>query len=356
MDGYHGDEDQGQMGSWFVMSAMGLFQMDGGSSMDPVYELSGPLFEKITIHLDPEYYKGKTFVIEAKNTSDKNRYIQSATLNGKPLNQFWFRHSELVNGGKLVLEMGPEPNKSWAADSPMPHVMDIPPIVTTPYITDTEKLFKGEQTVKIACDTEGAEIFYTLDGTEPNRESKRYTTPFTIRKTTTIRMKARRGDEESLVNVARLTEEKPLKPVDPGKVTPGLAYKYTEGIYRMVHDFLDVTPKKQGVVPVFTIEPREKEQFFSFEFDGYIDIPQDGEYTFYLATNDGGHLYIDNRLLINNDGLHPIVEVAKKITLTKGLHPISVRYFQEGGRNGLKVSWQGPGFEKQEIHAKVLFH
>ena len=106
VNGYHGDEDQGQMGSWYVMSAMGLFQMDGGSSVDPVYELSGPIFEKITIQLDQDYYEGSEFIIEAKNTSSKNRYIQSATLNGKKLDQFWFKHSELVKGGKLVLEMG----------------------------------------------------------------------------------------------------------------------------------------------------------------------------------------------------------------------------------------------------------
>jgi hypothetical protein len=61
-------------------------------------------------------------------------------------------------------------------------------------------------------------------------------------------------------------------------------------------------------------------------------------------------------MLINNDGLHPVVEVSKSIKLTKGLHPVSVRYFQEGGRNGLKVSWKGPGIEKQEIPAGALFH
>ena len=54
-----GDEDEGQMGAWYVMSAMGLFEMDGGASADPVYELSGPIFRKITISLDNKYYKGK---------------------------------------------------------------------------------------------------------------------------------------------------------------------------------------------------------------------------------------------------------------------------------------------------------
>ena len=111
--GWLGDEDQGQMGSWFAMSAMGLFQMDGGASVRPFYEIGSPLFEKITIELDDLYYEGKEFIIEARNNSSENRYIQSASLNGNILNKPWFYHDELVKGGKLVLEMGPEPNKSW---------------------------------------------------------------------------------------------------------------------------------------------------------------------------------------------------------------------------------------------------
>src|SRR5436190_19685009 len=75
--GWLGDEDEGQMGSWFVMASMGLFETDGGSSTKPFYEIGSPLFAKTTITLDNHYYKGKTFTIEAKNTSDVNRYIQS---------------------------------------------------------------------------------------------------------------------------------------------------------------------------------------------------------------------------------------------------------------------------------------
>jgi hypothetical protein len=104
-----------------------------------------------------------------------NRYIQSATLNGKALNTFWIRHSEVVKGGKLVLAMGPEPNKSWASNSDHPQIMDAEPIVTTPYVIETDKIFLTEKPVKLACDTEGSEIYYTLDGT---RIRKTRDTPF----------------------------------------------------------------------------------------------------------------------------------------------------------------------------------
>jgi len=110
-----GDEDQGQMGAWYVMSAMGLFEMDGGASVNPFYEIGSPIFSKITIHLDENYYPGGKFVIEARNASKENIYIQSAKLDGKKLNTPWFYHSELVDGGSLVLEMGPEPNTKWGS-------------------------------------------------------------------------------------------------------------------------------------------------------------------------------------------------------------------------------------------------
>jgi predicted alpha-1,2-mannosidase len=115
-DGYQGDEDEGQMSAWFVMSALGLFQMDGGVSSNPIYEIGSPLFRKAVIHLDNKYYTGGKFTIEAPNNSKENRYIQSAVLNGKKLNKPWFYHSELVAGGSLVLQMGPKPNKKWGVN------------------------------------------------------------------------------------------------------------------------------------------------------------------------------------------------------------------------------------------------
>jgi predicted alpha-1,2-mannosidase len=119
-DAYLGDEDQGQMSSWFMMSSIGLFQMDGGCSVQPIYEISAPLYQKTTLHLSKEHYGGATFVIEAPQASPENCYIQSATLNGKPLNQWWITWQDVKKGGKLVFELGSKPNKSWAKDCPLP--------------------------------------------------------------------------------------------------------------------------------------------------------------------------------------------------------------------------------------------
>ncbi|WP_282161888.1 GH92 family glycosyl hydrolase [Ulvibacterium marinum] len=110
---YLGDEDQGQMSAWFVMSALGLFQMDGGTGTAPIYEIGSPLYPKVEIDLGQRYNRGETFTILAKNTSFNNKYVQKAVLNGKELKSFWFPSDELLKGGTLEFIMGPEPNMDW---------------------------------------------------------------------------------------------------------------------------------------------------------------------------------------------------------------------------------------------------
>lgn len=105
-NGLSGNEDCGQMSAWYVFSSMGLYPMNPASGE---YEIGSPIFEKATINLED----GKTFVIEAENVSDKNYYIQSATLNGVEFNQTAITHQQLLKGGKLHFVMGPQPNKNW---------------------------------------------------------------------------------------------------------------------------------------------------------------------------------------------------------------------------------------------------
>ena len=112
--GYGGhDEDQGQMGGVSALMSIGLFSLRGTASTTPVYDIISPVFDEITIHLNPMYYEGDKFTIKTYNNSEDNCYIQKAALNGEPLDQFWFRHADYAQGGILELWMGPEPNKNW---------------------------------------------------------------------------------------------------------------------------------------------------------------------------------------------------------------------------------------------------
>jgi len=110
--GLCGNEDVGQMSAWYVLAAMGLHPVCPG---DGVYLLTSPVFSKISIRLDPAYYKGGTFTVLAKNNSAENIYIQSAKLNGQPFNRPWIAHREIAAGGTLELEMGPAPNTAWGS-------------------------------------------------------------------------------------------------------------------------------------------------------------------------------------------------------------------------------------------------
>ena len=104
--GVPGDEDGGGMSSFVVFSAMGFYPVTPGK---PEYTIGSPLFEKATIDLQ----NGKSFEVEALHVSPENKYIQSATLNGKALEKPWFSHQDLASGGRLVLEMGSRPNPEW---------------------------------------------------------------------------------------------------------------------------------------------------------------------------------------------------------------------------------------------------
>lgn len=118
--GIPGDDDGGATSSWYVLSAMGFFPVCPGS---PIYELGSPIFERTTLRMG----NGKLFTITAHHVSAQNKYIQSALLNGKPLNTAWFHHADIANGGALVLEMGPKPNYKWGSAP-----ADAPPSLSNP--------------------------------------------------------------------------------------------------------------------------------------------------------------------------------------------------------------------------------
>ena len=112
--GYGGhDEDEGQMGGVSALMALGLFSVTGTESDTPYYDITSPIFDKITIKLNGDYCEGSTFTITTHNNSAENCYIQRAQLNGMEWNYAQFNHADFTKGGKLELWLGNEPNKSW---------------------------------------------------------------------------------------------------------------------------------------------------------------------------------------------------------------------------------------------------
>jgi predicted alpha-1,2-mannosidase len=114
--GYGQDEDQGQLGSWYVMASIGLFDVKGLTDARPTIQIGSPVFDQSEIQLG----NGKRLVIKATNNSKENVYVQSATWNGKVLNNAWLYRDELMKGGTLTLNMSSKPNQSWGVKVPPP--------------------------------------------------------------------------------------------------------------------------------------------------------------------------------------------------------------------------------------------
>lgn len=117
-EGIHGygfgqDEDQGQLGAWYVMAGIGLFDVKGLTDTEPGFGIGSPLFDKITINLNNKYYSGKQFVIETENNSPDNIYIQSMSVNGNDLSETFVPFSTIVNGGKMIIKMGSVPKDKY---------------------------------------------------------------------------------------------------------------------------------------------------------------------------------------------------------------------------------------------------
>ncbi|MDE5845965.1 MAG: glycoside hydrolase family 92 protein, partial [Muribaculaceae bacterium] len=112
--GYGGhDEDQGQMSGVSALMAIGLFSINGGSAINPYYEITSPIFDEIIIKLDKEYYSGDEFRIKTYGNSDRNCYIQRAELNGRLHESFRIDHDDFAKGGVLELWLGDTPNEEW---------------------------------------------------------------------------------------------------------------------------------------------------------------------------------------------------------------------------------------------------
>jgi predicted alpha-1,2-mannosidase len=113
VEGLVGNEDVGQMSAWYVLAASGLHPVTPG---DTRQEITSPVFDKVTLKLDPKYAKGTSFSIIAKNNSASNIYIQSAKLNGKAYSKCYLDYEDIAAGGMLELSMGAKPNKSWGVN------------------------------------------------------------------------------------------------------------------------------------------------------------------------------------------------------------------------------------------------
>ncbi len=204
--------------------------------------------------------------------------------------------------------------------------------------------------VVISSGDPGATTYYTTNGLVPDENSEVYEKPLRISKTTKIKAKSvKEGFISSTVKSGFVEYINPKM--------NGLLYKYYEGEWMKLPDFSQEPVIKTGTVYLFGLDkivPTKDE--FALSFSGTIEIEKSGSYEFFIQSNDGSKLFIDNHLIIDHDGPHGAeIEKTGNIELNKGRHPIRLNYFQAGGGMYLKVKYSGPGFEKKELPARYLF-
>jgi len=189
-DGLSGNEDCGQMSSWYVLSAVGFYPVTPGL---PYYTLGTPVFDKVTINLE----NGNTFEIVAKGRTSESFYIQSASLNGGDFKASFLNHEDIMKGGTLTFEMGAEANQRWFEKHPVASI-DEYKVTPVPFFLTDSKTFTDSLQITLGCADSTAQLFYALhDGKESDLEFKAYEKPVILKDTKHITAYALKGDVKS---------------------------------------------------------------------------------------------------------------------------------------------------------------
>ena len=253
----------------------------------------------------------------------------------------------------VIPEAAPDSNNSVV-------VLDIegkPDVAKPPEIKADFNIFVDEIEVSITSDRENVQVRYTLDGSIPQHDSPLAAASLRLNETTTVSARCFRDGKAVSGSVqAKFTKVSPKSAIQIENPSPGIRFSYFEGDWNSLPDFNQLKPAKTGVLPNFNFSPRNQEEYFGFQYTGFITIPEDGVYGFYTDSDDGSQLFIGDQLVVDNDGLHSMHEEQGVIALAAGFHPIRVTFFEKTGGDGLKVYWKGTGIEKQVIPDNVLFY
>lgn len=224
-------------------------------------------------------------------------------------------------------------------------VPDIPNLPTHVVFIDTASLHLEKPSII-------DEIRYTTDGTLPTKQSALYEGKMAVGQSTDFKVATFvNGRREAVYDLK--FEKQTYRAPGPGGNEPGLKVKYYEGEFKSVKEIGKKGFKKSSIEPTVNIPDYAREDQIGLLFEGYVEVPETGIYSFYLASDDGSSLEIGDKLVIDNDGFHGLQDRSGQIALRKGKHPIRIKYFDGGGGNELVFRYHPKGAEEQKIEVKA---
>lgn len=352
-DGLCGNEDCGQMSAWYVMVAMGLYEVCPGSGQ---FALTTPVFDKITLTL----MNDKELVITANNPA-RNPYIQKVTLDGKDLDRSYVIWEELMTAQELHFELGTKPADGlWTSESAAPYSLTESQLVSKPWYKadDLTNMFTDSITIELGSMTEGAQVHYTIDGSQPCADSPVYSQPLVLTETTTLRAVAYKDGYEDSEEMSVEFGKAVYEPADHRAHTQnGVNYSFYHGVFSCAAD-VDTKGEfvSSGTLSYPSFSPADQPDFYGFVYTGWIYIPETRIWQFSLYCDDGGVLYIGNRLVVDNDGTHAPSLVNGRAPLEEGYYPFTLRYLEYNEGQELELGWWPAGAEKSEaIPQEYLF-
>ena len=340
-EGIIGNEDCGQMSAWYVFSSLGFYPVCPGSNE---FALTAPQFPKAVVRLA----NGRTLTVTADNPR-RSVYIASVTLDGKPIDRNYITYDELMQGGELHFALRPRPDyERGTDDAAAPHSLTRGEAVSIPYTTQNVSLFTEPIAVALATTTSGAEIRYTLDGSEPTETSALYAAPVPVDRSLTLKAKGFKpgaAPSRTLTLEAEKAVFRKGAPAGETATRPGVAYSYYEGVFSCVNDIRKGKYVSSGTMPAPSIAQAPQEDHFAYVFTGLILIPERGVWEFMTKSDDGSVLTIGDRKVVDNDGSHASVMATGRVALEAGLHPYTLLYFEDYEGQDFSWGWKAPGAE-----------